>query len=262
MDWFKRILRNAVIPYKNIFGAMGYQNYLMVNIGGPLFQMICFTLIASYANQSYDSTYWFIGNALVMTYFNAIFGVGSQLSAEKSYGTLLLLIASPTNRMSIFVPRAILHIFDSLLTVFIGLITGALLFGFTLPLSQVPAFILVIFIAAFSAMSFGLLISSLGLLTRDLNLILNIASMTLLGLTGANFPLEYLPFWIQRIAHVLPLTRSIELCRLLQAGESLGSHLSLLYGECLVGLGIMLVGFVVFSITEKMAIKRGILELF
>ena len=261
MDWLKRILRNAIMPYKNIFGSLGVKSYLMVNLGGPLFQMICFTLIASYANGNTNTTYWFIGNALVMTYFNAIFGVGSQLSAEKSYGTLLLLIASPTNRMSIFMPRAILHIFDSLGTVLIGFLVGSLLFGFTLPLIQLPAFILAILVAAFSAMAFGLLISSLGLLTRDLNLILNIASMGLLGLTGANFPITYMPKWLQGISQLTPLTRSIEVCRALQNGVPLSSNVHLLIGEFLVGLGILCIGFIVFTFIERLAIKKGVLEL-
>lgn len=261
-DPFKRLIRKATLSYKGLFGVMNWQQYLMVNLGSPIMQMLCFTLVANYVYGYTDLSKWLIGNALVMTYFNAVFGVGSQLSAERNSGTLKLLIASPSDRIGIFLPRAILHIFDGLFAVILGFLVGAIFLGFTLPFATWPAFLLALLVASFSAMAFGLIISCLGLLSRDLNLILNIASMSMLGLTGANFPIERMPVWLQTISHAMPLTRSIELCRALQAGEALSTHMNLLYGEVLVGMALMFVGVVLFSFMEKIAVKRGALEMF
>lgn len=262
MDPFLRLIRKATFAYKGLFGVMSLQQYLFVNIGSPLAQLICFTLAAHYSQPDYDLSYWVIGNVLVLTYFNAIFGVGAQLSSEKSQGTLKLLVASPSSRIGIFLPRAILHIFDGLISMSIGFGVGMLIFGFRMPVEQLPAFLLVLLAASFSAMAFGLLIACFGMVTRDLNLLLNLASMTLLGMTGANFPVSQLPVFLQKLSDCMPLTRSIELCRLLQKGTPLSVHYNMLVGELVVGASFMIVATVLFQVMEKRAIKEGILELF
>jgi ABC-2 type transport system permease protein len=262
MDPIKRLIRKATLSYKGLFAVMSLSQYLMVNLGSPLMQMLCFTLVARYVNKGVDVSYWLIGNALVLTYFNAIFGVGSQLTQEKNSGTLKLLVASPSSGVSIFLPRATLHILDGLVTVVVGLAVGALLFGFRIPLSVWPAFMLVLIVASFSAMAFGLIISCFGLLTRDLNMILNVASMAMLGLTGANFPLNRMPVWLQPIGSAMPLTRSIEASRALYAGAPFSEISGMLMGEIGLGIVLMLIGTLLFNVMTRVAIKQGVLEMF
>jgi ABC-2 type transport system permease protein len=262
MDSFKRLFRKATLSYKGLFAVMSVQQYLMVNLGAPLMQMLCFTLVARYVYGAMDVSYWFIGNALVLTYFNAIFGVGVQLTQEKNSGTLKLLIASPSSGVGIFLPRATLHIFDGLLTVLFGLAVGSLIFGFHLPVSEWPAFLLILLVASFSAMAFGLIISCLGLLTRDLNLVLNVASMAMLGLTGANFPISRMPNWLQLIGQMMPLTRSIEASRSLNSGVPLPELSGMILGEFFLGVILMVVGVLMFNIMARVAVKLGVLEMF
>lgn len=262
MDPIKRLFRKATLSYKGLFAVMSVQQYLMVNLGSPLMQMLCFTLVARYVYGGVDVSHWFIGNALVLTYFNAIFGIGVQLTQEKNSGTLKLLIASPSSGVGIFLPRAILHIFDGLVTVLFGLMIGALIFGFNLPFSSWPAFLLILLVASFSAMAFGLIISCLGLLTRDLNLVLNVASMTMLGLTGANFPLERMPVWLQPVGQLMPLTRSIEASRSLYAGMPLSDLSGMLIGELILGIVLMAFGVLIFNVMTRVAVRLGVLEMF
>jgi len=261
-DPLARLLRKASLSYKALFAAMSWKQYLMVNLGTPLLQMLCFSLLSRHVYGEQDLAPWLVGNALVMTYFNAVFGVGSQLSAERSSGTLILLIASPASRMGIFLPRVLLHILDGLLAVFLGFGAALLCFGLSMPAGQGAAFLLVFTVASLCAMSFGLIIACFGLLTRDLNLILNISSMAMLGLTGANFPLSRLPDWLQQVSRLLPLTRSIELCRALQQGQSLAAHWPLLLGEIALALVFMAAGLLLFGLIERLAVKQGMLELF
>ncbi len=262
MDSVRVIARKATLSYKGLFSVMDWKTYLMVNISNPIMQMLCFTILAHYVNGSADVSYWLIGNVLVMTYFNAVFGVGVQLTSEKFAGTLKLLVASPSSRVGIFLPRAILHIFDGLSTVLVGFLVGFAIFGFRLDTSAWLSFILILLVASFSAMSFGLVISCMGLLTRDLNLILNVASMAMLGLTGANFPIDRLPSFMRIASRAMPLTRSIELGRLIHRGEGMLGNIHLLYGELLVGVALMLLGVLIFGTMERYAIKKGVLELF
>lgn len=261
IDRLKRLVRKATFSYKALFSVLNWKQYVFMNLSSPLTQMICFAMLATYASGG-GMEKWLVGNALVMTYFNAIFGVGSQLTRERNTGTLTMLIASPSSRLGILIPRATLHVLDGILTVAIGFLVAFIVFGLRLPLNIIPSLVIVLLAASFSAMAFGIIISCLGLLTRDLNLLLNVASMSLLGLTGANFPLSYLPNGIDYIPWALPLTRSIALSKHLISGQVLSNHLNLLIGEVLIGIVFIFIGLVMFKSIEKQAISKGTLEIF
>lgn len=262
MESIKRAIRKSIVSYKGLFGMYSVNAYIMVEIIGPILQLSFFSMVASHVYGTEDISRWIIGNAMVLTYMNAFFGVGAQFIQERSMGTLKLVIAVPSNSFGVFMPRVIMHTLDGVISVFIGLFAGALLFGFRLPVSQWIPFGIVVLVASFSAMGFGLLIGSLGLLTRDINLLLNMASMILLALTGANFDIEKLPFLLKSLSSILPLTRSIELARYLHGGASITSHLGLLTGEVLIGFALSLMGFTTFRYLEKLARTKGTLDLY
>lgn len=58
----------------------------------------------------------------------------------------------------------------------------------------------------------------------------------LLVFSGANVPLANFPVWIQRAAHLLPLTRGIQAAREIIAGANLLGVWPLLAGEILIGI--------------------------
>jgi len=262
MDFFKRAIRKAVVSYKGLFGMYSLKAYIMVEIIGPVFQLSFFALVAGYVYKTDDLSPWIIGNAMVLTYMNAFFGVGAQFVQERFMGTLKLLIAVPSNSLGIFLPRVIVHTLDGVISVLIGFMAGMIFFGFKLSIVQLIPFLIVILVASFSAMGLGLLIGSLGLLTRDVNMLLNLASMALLSLTGANFEIERLPFLLQGVSNLLPLTRSISLCRLIYGGANITNHLDLLFGEFIIGLSLSLAGFAVFKTLERVARVKGTLDLY
>lgn len=262
MDYIKRALRKSVVSYKGLFGMLSLQGYILIEVIGPILQLSFFAMIASYVYKTNDISPWIIGNAMVLTYMNAFFGVGAQFVQERFMGTLKLVIAVPANSFGVFMPRVILHTMDGMISVLIGLLAGAVFFGFRLPLEQWMPFLLVIIVASFSAMGLGLLIGSLGLLTRDVNLLLNLASMLLLSLTGANFDLSRLPVFLQAVSKILPLTRSIELARLIHGGSALSAHLDLFAGELLIGITFSLAGFITFKSLERVSRIKGTLDLY
>ncbi len=222
--------------------------------------MFCFALLAKYANGG-NIDRWFVGNALVLTYMSSLFGMGTQLSNERRTGTLVMIIASPASKIATFLPRTIMFAIEGVLNVMVGFAFGFLFFGLNISMEQFLSLLALCFIASFAAAGFGVLISSLALLTRDLNLLLNIASMVLLGLTGANFPLERLPKFLQFLPNLLPLTRSIKLSHYIIKGDTLMCHSELVFSEILVGFLPMVLGALLFKVIEKQAIKRGTLDL-
>jgi len=257
-----RFQRRFLLNYKSALSILSLQGYLMYRIINPFFQMLFFCTIAKYVYGSSDISPWVIGNAVVLCYFSAFFGVGQTFVAERSQGTLKTIISAPSKTVSVVLPRAIMQACDSLLSVLIGFLTGVIFFDFTMPLAALLPILLVLIVAILSAMGLGLLIGSFALLTRDINMLLNIASMALIALTGANFYVELLPLPLQGLSQLLPLTRSISLIRHLVAGQSLFNHITLFYTEMLIGFLYFILALLVFKIIENLSIKHATLDLY
>lgn len=260
METFQRFFRHAVFTYKIRFGAINWKAYILFTLVTPVMQMFCYALLARYANGG-NIDYWFIGNALVLTYMSSLFGMGTQFSNEREIGTLVVIIASPESKIATFLPRTVIFAIEGCLNVIVGFAFGFFVFGFNISIGQFLSLVVLCFVASFVAAGFGVMISSLALLTRDLNLLLNVSSMLLLGLTGANFPLERLPQFLQFLPKILPLTRSIKLSHYIMKGETLMSHSYLVFGEIFMGLSLMIIGMLLFKFIEKKAITDGTLNL-
>ena len=130
MEAIKRAVRKSIVSYKGLFGMFSVNAYIMVEIIGPILQLSFFSMVASHVYGTEDISWWIIGNAMVLTYMNAFFGVGAQFIQERSMGTLKLIIAVPSNSFGVFMPRVIMHTLDGVISVLIGLGAGAVLFGF------------------------------------------------------------------------------------------------------------------------------------
>lgn len=262
MDNIMRFSRRFLLNYKNELSIISLKGYLLYRVINPFFQMLLYCTVARYVYNTNDISPWIIGNSLILCYFSAFFGVGHTFVSERSQGTLKTILSAPSNTASIVLPRVVMQAVDSLISVLVGLLTGVIFFGFSIsPSALLPVF-LVIVVAIFSAMGIGLLIGSLALLTRDINMLLNVASMLLIALTGANFYVSLLPGPIQLVSYCLPLTRSIDLIRLLVDGARLSNHIQVLYVEIGLGLVYFLAGLIIFKIMETLSIKHATLDLY
>jgi len=257
-----RFQRRFVLNYKNALSILSLKGYILYRVVNPFFQMLFFCTIASFVYGTDNISPWVIGNALILCYFSAFFGVGQTFISERSQGTLKTILSAPTSTVAVVLPRVVMQAVDSLIPVLIGFLTGALFFGFRMSLSVVLPVLLVICIAILSAMGIGLLIGAFALLTRDINMLLNVASMVLIALTGANFYISQLPKFLQVISKGLPLTRSIQLIRHLVNGHPLTDHLDLLMIEIGLGLLYFILGITMFKIMERLSAKYATLDLY
>jgi ABC-2 type transport system permease protein len=257
MNFFK----HAILSYKALYSFSDPKLYILIKVINPILQLIFFTLLASYVYQSNDLTPWVIGNAFLLSVLNAFFGVGNVILTERRFGTLILVITSASNNFFIFMSRAFFHIFDAFVTVTIGLTIGAVVFNVDFSDTNFFLLSIVIIISMFAAIGLGLLIGCLGLLIKDINLILNAFSSLLMIMTGALFSIQLLPPIIQYISYCLPLKRGIEASRMMVNGIYNNKLYELLLQEFLLGCIYMVMGFVLLKVIEKIARVNATLEL-
>jgi ABC-2 type transport system permease protein len=250
------------MSYKALFGWIKPEVYITTKVASPIFQIIFFAIMASYGYRTNNITPYVVGNAIVLCTLNAIFGVGGIMAQEREFGTLKIVLATPVNKFVVFVGRSFFHILDGLSTVFIGFMAGILFFGMDLSGTNIPLLLLTLVISVFAASGLGLLIGSLGLVITDMNLIMNLASMGLLALSGANFPIEKLPVFMQKLCYVLPLTRGIKASRLLVTGSGFSSVQSLIAGEFIIGVAYTLTGYLLLRYMERRSRHTGNFDLY
>jgi hypothetical protein len=128
--------------------------------------------------------------------------------------------------------------------------------------ADLPLLALTILITTVSTAGFGLLMGCLSLVTVNVMFINNTVYFLLLVFSGANVPLANFPVWVQRAAHLLPLTRGIQAARQVIAGASFVEVAPLLAGEILIGMCYVATGYLLFSWFEMLAKRRGTLEAF
>ncbi len=264
MESLQRLYRNGLYAFKGIYGFLEVKIYFLVKILNPILQVLFFSMIAAHAYQGQDITPYIIGNAFVLCSSNAFFGAGCTLIAERSYGTLKNIIAAPYNKFGIFVSKAMFHVLDGGLTVAVGIVAGVVFLGLRIPVECIPKFILIVAVAMFTACAMGLLIGSIGLITRDINLLLNVASMLLMALSGVNFPVDRLPMALQYVSKALPLTHALEASRNLMhlGSEASGAINGLIAREFIIGIIYCMAAYLLFKFMETMAKRRATIDIY
>ncbi|WDV47209.1 ABC transporter permease [Clostridiaceae bacterium M8S5] len=257
-----RFFEQAWLSFRATFGWIEPKIYLFVKIINPMFQMIFFCLLAKYCYNTDDLSHWVIGNSFLLCIYNSVFGVGSIFMVERFMGTLKMIIASPENKFVAFFQRGFVHIMDSLITVTLGLIIGAIIFNVSFANVNIILFIIVTIIAMFSAVCFGLFIGSFGLITSQMNLIMNISAMILMALSGVNFSINILPKVVQKISYCLPITRSMKAADLLLIGNNDMKIYRLMGEEIILGLLYVVMGYIFMKVTERIAKKRASLDFY
>jgi ABC-2 type transport system permease protein len=261
VNGFRLFWQGAILGYVALFHWLRPIQYAASKIVMPLAQMFFFVYLGTFATGMDNASFYIVGNALQIAAVSGIYGVTMSIGGERNEGTLPYLFGTPANRMLIFLGRAFMNIMDGAFGVVIAFVWGVVLMGLDLSHANLGALALTIVITTLSTCGFGLLLGSLALVTVNVMFINNLVYFMLLILSGANVPLQSLPAWIQAVSSALPLTRGIAAARMLVEGASTAEVAPLLWGEFGIGLTYSLLGFLLFTLFEIEAKRRGTLEL-
>jgi ABC-2 type transport system permease protein len=190
-----------------------------------------------------------------------VFGVAITVGGERWTQTLAPLLATPANRMALFLGRALPHILNGFVVSAFGFVMGRLLLDFRPQLASLPTLALVVLFSTTSCTAFGLLVGALGLRWRDVFTIANPAYFLMLLFCGVNIPLSALPNWMQVVGSGIPLTHGIAAARKVAGGASLASVRGLVGKELLIGACYAAVAYVLLRVFEAEGRRRGTLEL-
>jgi ABC-2 type transport system permease protein len=247
------------ISYRALFNWISPWIYIPTMLGGPLFLLLFFTYLGRYTRLE-DESFFVVGNAVFISTTAAIYGSIMSISNERFFGTLPILLATPANRLAVFLGRAVPYIGDGMVVSAFGFGASWLLLDFDPPPASLPALALVTLVSVMSCTAFGMMLGSIGLRARDVFFIGNAVVYILLLFCGVNVPLDLLPGWMEAIGRGLPLTHGIEAAREVIGGASLGSVRNLVLKELGIGAVYGAAGYALFRFFEAEGRRRASLE--
>src|SRR5215208_4858182 len=237
------------LSYRALFNWMHWSSYIPTMLGAPVFQVLFFAYIGRYAQVRNDE-FFVVGNAVQLSAMAGIYGMAMTVGGERWTQTLSPLMATPANRLPLFLGRALPLIANGIITSAFAFGVGWLLLDVDIAASQLPALAVVIAASAFACTSLGLVVGAMGLRVRDVFFIANLVVFSLLLFCGVNVPLDTLPNWMEAVGRALPLTHGIEAAREIAAGATLGDVSSLVWTELAIGVAYATVAYALFRFFE------------
>jgi ABC-2 type transport system permease protein len=239
MSSLRVFLVGGLTSYRALFNWLTPWILIPVFILTPIFQILLFVYIGRTAGVG-DDAYFLIGNAVLNAAVPCLFAMGSTVSGERNQGTLPLLLASPANRIALFLGRALPVVLNGFVVAVVALAAGALLLGVPVPVASWVPLALAIAVCATSCTGLGLLGAAIALRVRETAVMSNLIFGVLMIFAGVNVPLSSLPAWMSSVANWLPLTHGIAAARRLAAGSPLHAIGADLLAE--LGLGVLYAG--------------------
>jgi ABC-2 type transport system permease protein len=252
-------LVGGYLSYRALFNWMHWTYYIPTMLGAPLFQVLFFAYIGRFA-QVQDDEFFVVGNAVQLSAMAGIYGAAMTLGGERWTQTLSPLLATPANRLPLFLGRSLPLIANGIVTSAFAFAVGWLLLDFEMAASQIPALAVVVVVSAFACTAFGLVIGAVGLRARDVFFIANLVVYLLILFCGVNIPLESLPDWMEAVGRMLPLTHGIEAARAIADGATLAEVDYLVWTELGIGAAYALGGFALFKLFELEGRRRASFE--
>ncbi|GBF09984.1 ABC transporter, permease protein [Aeropyrum pernix] len=201
---------------------------------------------------------------VLLSLFNALnWRAGMAIQRERWFGTLEMVFLTPASRLIMLTGSSIYGLIDAGWVSFLAALIVFLATGTGFRVADPVAAILSLSIAVVGAVSMGIGLAGLYVLTRSAGPIAVAIQHPLRFFSGSSFPLSILPASLQYVGYALPLTYGIEAVRIsVLEGGTLGDVYHLIIRLSLISLASILAGLLFVRWAESLAKKYGWLHTF
>lgn len=253
------VLYVAVSTARHRLRTAGLFFYVLVWVTPSLFSALTVALI--YRSSPGLQEYAIVAGAGLALLFGMQYNAGQILDEERQRGTLGNLFVSPGPRYLWLAGFQLFAIVESLVAAAFTLTVGVAAFGIRLDVDAVGTVVTMALL--FSCMwGFSMLVGSVGLALRDANQLSNLLFPIIMLASGALYPLDLMPGWLQAPARCLPFGYAMQA---LADTVGQGARLRDVAGELLplaaFAVVLPLLGIAAFGAVERRVRRRGALEL-
>ena len=145
-----------------------------------------------------------VGSGLTGLWSSLLFVSGNSINVERWTGTLESLVGMPTPFEVIVFGKNLANVVQSLLSMVSSYTLAAVLFGYSLSLTQPLLFFITLLISMFAFICFGLTIAPVFIMYRSVQQWENAMEFPVYIICGFLFPIALLPNWTTPLSYLLP----------------------------------------------------------
>jgi ABC-2 type transport system permease protein len=153
------------------------------------------------------------GLLMMIVMMGAMTGIPRAISHEKEIGTFDGILAAPVNDLSIIMGKTIAQTVRGFIQGIIVLFIAILLFGVTIQAASLPLAFVMLFLGIFSFIGLGILLTSLANNEETAMILMTVLQFPMMFLTGVFFPIQQMPWFMQWLSQLLPLTYAVTAMR-------------------------------------------------
>jgi ABC-2 type transport system permease protein len=229
------VYRAALLGISETIATRTWRSWLFGWVLRLVFQVAFFTLAGRLVGGGSVVRYILIGNVVAVVFIEAASVIFVTIN-ERNYGTLPLLVSSPSNTVQVLLSRSLFGVVAGLVSALLTFSVVAPLFGISFRLLQLLIVVPLMLAIALSAYCFSSFVAALMMKVPAAPLLgMNVTYLSLMAFTGVNVPLDFWPLPVQWVANYLPGTHGLQAIRAVLSGDSTG------WVEVLGGVGYELV---------------------
>jgi ABC-2 type transport system permease protein len=251
----------GLTSYRALFHWMNPWIFIPMLLVLPATELLFFTYVGRASHTATD-TFFIVGNSLFAAALPGLFGVGHAISGERRSQTLPVLLASPANRLALFLGRTFPALVNGIaISAFCFLISVPLL-NFRPALASLPPLGITAAACAFSCTALGVCVGAIGLRGRNVSVAADMLTGLLLLAAGTNVPITRLPGWAQSVSAALPLTHGVRAASKIVGGASVADVARLLAAEVLLGCAYLALGIGMMRGFERAGRRNAAFDVF
>lgn len=237
------------LGWELVFLAYGIVNALTIGLIG--------------ASQSPEQILYLVIGALFWNFLGILFlQVSETVSWERWEGTIEYTFMAPVHRLTHLGGMCLFGIFYGIIRTVVVLLALTLFLDFDFSEANLVGGLVVLSVASVSFIGLGLMGAILPLLSPERGAqMTNIIQAGILLISGVYYEIEVLPAWLQPLSVISPGTYALRAARkALLEGMGLGLLKEELFIILIIGLVLVPVGYFLFHLAERFAMRHGKLK--
>lgn len=214
------------------------------------------TSFSEFTGTSDYMTYIILGGGIYLFVVGTFLNVSRSLITEMRTGTIESLMITPFSRIGYFIGNMLQQTITTSIEFFIAVLIS-IPFGINLSGINITSTLLASAISLASYFGMSLILAAVMLHFRDTYISQNTVFISILVLCGVTFPVDYLPYWVQYISQIVPVTISMKLIRnSAMLGKGIVEQANDFITLIILTLIYFIIGFFMIKRVEKTALER------
>jgi len=152
------------------------------------------------------------GMMMMVVMMGAMSGLPRAIAYEKDSGTLDGVLVAPTSRFSIILGKVMAQTVRAFIQGMVVLLLAVVLFGVTIH-GSILLVVFMLLLGTFSFIGLGIMITSVASDEETASTFMMVLQFPMMFLSGVLFPIQQMPWYMQDVAKVLPLTYAAQAMR-------------------------------------------------